>query len=86
MVRDTLLLLLAACSHVRAGTATMSRIPVLLYVDPCQERLHVLPAAEARGCEVVLLHSSAAADAILEEEGAETDASLRERVEGCRSL
>mmetsp|Transcript_21756 Transcript_21756/g.54208 ORF Transcript_21756/g.54208 Transcript_21756/m.54208 type:complete len:434 (+) Transcript_21756:44-1345(+) len=39
---------------------------VLLYVDPCAERLHVLPACERRGVDVVRLHSPPAASAILQ--------------------
>jgi D-alanine-D-alanine ligase-like ATP-grasp enzyme len=67
----------ALATSVAAAAAT----PVLLYVDPCQERLHVLPAAEARGCEVLLLHSAAAASAILEDEA---EGEMRERVESNR--
>jgi hypothetical protein len=38
---------------------------VLLYVDPCDERQHILPSLERRGVECLLLHSTAAADKIL---------------------
>ena len=39
--------------------------PLVLYVDPSTERLHLVPSLERRGCEYVMLHSAAAAQAIL---------------------
>ena len=39
--------------------------PLVLYVDPSTERLHLVPSLERRGCEYIMLHSAAAAQAIL---------------------
>lgn len=52
--------------------------PLVLYVDPSTERHYVTESLEKRGCEYVLLHSSAAAAAILS--GREDDEELCERV------
>ena len=71
------LLSLALCTATSAATVT-SR-PLVLYVDPTSERLHVLPSLERRGCDCVVLHSAAAAAAILQNAG-EDDDELRERV------
>ena len=51
---------------------------LVLYVDPSTERHYVTESLEKRGCEYVLLHSSAAAAAILS--GREDDEELCERV------
>ena len=71
-----------------AGT-TAARSRAFLYIDPCQERHHVLPACEERGVACVLLHSTAAAATILSDSNMDAGAameaddngeSLRERV------
>ena len=69
----------ALVSAATTTTTTTAR-PLVLYVDPSTERLHVLPSLEARGCECVLLHSAAAAAAILQAKGAADDEELRMRV------
>lgn len=54
--------------------------PVMLYVDPCEERMHVVPSLERRGVEYVLLHSSPAAAAIIEAAQEAGDDGAAERV------
>ena len=63
-----LLLLLSITSAASlATTTTPPPQRILLYVDPTEERQHVLPSLEARGVECVLLHSNAAAAKIIEQ-------------------
>ena len=86
LARLALLALTALLPHplpaLAASTGTpASPRPLLLYVDPSSERLHILPSLEERGCECVLLHSAGAAAAILKERGgADCDAEVRARV------
>lgn len=54
--------------------------PLVLYVDPSTERLHLVPSLERRGCEYVFLHSTGAVQTILEANQDNDDADLRERV------
>ena len=61
-VLATRVLAFIGCVH---GVALSSTSRILLYVDPTEERLHILPSLEARGVECILLHSSAAAAKII---------------------
>jgi len=73
----------ALVSLVSSSSLLVPARNVFLYVDPCQERLHVLPSLERRDCECVLLHSRAAAAAILRrlDESADDADDVRERVD-----
>ena len=54
-------------------------VPTLLYVDPCDEQMHVLPSIERRGAEVMLLHSAAAAAKLMGQPECDEDAADRIR-------
>ena len=79
MARYYLVGSLLAAGVVQCLTAPTAPRALLLYIDPSSERHHVLPSLEQRGCDCVLLHSAAAAAAILKEQGVD-DEELVERV------